>query len=65
MSMISIHHRGDFLKTERFLQHANRALKHFNFNEYGEAGVAALASLTPVDTGKTASSWSYEVIQSK
>lgn len=30
--------------------------------KYGEAGVAALSKSTPMDTGKTASSWSYEII---
>lgn len=30
-------------------------------DEYAQEGVAALAASTPVDTGKTASSWRYEV----
>lgn len=28
---------------------------------YGEMGVKALAKATPVDSGKTASSWGYEI----
>lgn len=32
------------------------------FNKYGEIGVNALQKATPVDTGKTAKSWSYKVI---
>lgn len=64
MSIIFRQH-GDFLKTERFLKRADRSLNHFNFDKYGEMGVAALKANTPRDTGKTAESWSYEVIQSK
>ena len=32
---------------------------------YGEKGVSALASATPVDTGKTAESWQYKIEQTK
>lgn len=63
MSIHFVHH-GDFLKSERFLKRANRAVDHFNFDKYGEMGVAALRDSTPKDTGKTAESWSYEVIKS-
>lgn len=35
-----------------------------NIEAYAQKGVEALAAATPVDTGKTAASWSYE-IQSK
>ena len=31
------------------------------FNKYGQKGVQALSSATPVDSGKTASSWNYEI----
>lgn len=30
-------------------------------DKYGREGVAALSSATPVESGKTASSWSYEI----
>lgn len=29
--------------------------------KYGSKGVAALASTTPIDSGQTASSWTYEI----
>lgn len=32
---------------------------------YGKAGVDALSSSTPVDTGKTARSWEYDIERSK
>ena len=31
---------------------------------YGDMGVSALAAATPVDSGTTASSWSYEIVTS-
>ena len=31
--------------------------------KYGREGVAALSANTPIDTGETASSWSYEIVQ--
>ena len=34
-------------------------------NKYGKMGVSALAAATPVDTGKTADSWIYEIETSK
>lgn len=33
-------------------------------DKYGPIGVAALASATPRDSGLTAASWTYEVVQS-
>lgn len=63
MSGISFSHHGDFLKTERFLRNANKKINSFNFEKYGQMGAAALAANTPVDSGKTASSWSYDVIR--
>ena len=32
-----------------------------NLDKYGREGVAALASATPIESGKTASSWYYEI----
>lgn len=66
---IKINHRGDFLKTERFLRKANTKLgsryQDQILEKYGRKGVEALASTTPKDTGKTSQSWSYEVISAK
>lgn len=63
--MISFRHKGDFSKTTRFLEKAKGAVRLSSFDKYGRAGVAALASATPVDTGKTANSWGYEVVNDK
>lgn len=32
-------------------------------SKYGQIGVNALAAATPLDSGQTASSWTYEIIQ--
>lgn len=59
--VISITHKGDFSKTDKFLKH----LQGLNFliilEEYGKRGVEALRAATPVDSGLTADSWSYQV----
>ena len=36
-----------------------------DLDQYGRAGVAALASATPVDSGETAQSWYYEITNKK
>lgn len=59
--MISFRHKGDFSKFSRYLEKAKNVARMSVFDKYGQAGVAALASATPVETGLTASSWSYQV----
>lgn len=54
-------HKGDFKKTDRFFEKLSKFEISRILNKYGAAGVEALASATPVDSGKTAGSWSYEV----
>ena len=59
--MISFIQKGDFSKLTRFLEKAKNAVHLGILDKYGREGVAALASATPLDSGKTASSWYYEV----
>ena len=59
--MISFRQKGDFKKLTRYLEKAKEAVKIGDLDKYGKEGVAALASATPVDTGKTANSWYYEI----
>ncbi len=63
MGVIEFRHKGDFRKTDGFL----RSLKHFDIEsilqKYGQIGVEALRAATPVDTGLTAASWSYEIVK--
>ena len=53
--MITFRQKGDFSKLTRFLER--------DLDKYGREGVAALASATPVDTGRTANSWHYKIEQ--
>jgi hypothetical protein len=59
--MISFRQTGDFSKLMRYLEKSKNAVRLGNLDKYGREGVAALASATPRDTGKTANSWSYEI----
>ena len=44
-----------------FLERAKEAVKLGDLDKFGRAGVEALSSATPVNTGKTANSWYYEI----
>lgn len=61
--MITFRQKGDFSKLNRFLERAKETVKLGDLDRYGREGVAALASATPVDSGKTASSWYYEILR--
>ncbi len=61
MKNVVITQKGDFSKIEKFLNFV-KGKKYLNaLSKYGEVGVNALSDATPVDTGKTASSWKYEL----
>lgn len=62
--MITFRQKGDFSKLTRFLEKAKEAVHLGDLDKYGRAGVAALSSATPVDSGLTASSWYYEITNS-
>ena len=59
--MISFRQKGDFSKLNRYLERVKEAAKIGVLDKYGQAGVSALSSATPVESGKTASSWYYEI----
>lgn len=61
--MITFSHRGDFKKLDKFLMAHISSLYRRKLEKYALQGVQALAAATPIDTGKTASSWSYDIIQ--
>lgn len=63
--MIRITSKGDFNNTFRFLKKMQKFKIKSILEKYGKMGVDALASATPVDSGLTASCWSYEVSISK
>lgn len=62
--MITFRHKGDFSKFTNFLERAKEAVHLGDLDKYGREGVKALASATPVDTGKTANSWYYKIDRS-
>lgn len=59
--MISVKHRGSFKNLDQFFDFYRNGRFYYKLHKYGKMGVEALASATPVDTGKTASSWSYQI----
>ena len=59
--MISFRQKGDFSKLTGFLERAKEGVKLGDLDKFGRAGVEALSSATPVNTGKTANSWYYEI----
>lgn len=61
MSWINITQKGDFKKTESFLNKLLHTSPEQILKKYGDIGVKALADNTPVDTGLTAASWSFSV----
>ncbi len=63
--MISIRQKGDFRKTEKFLKKSFGRDYRRILEKYAQLGVEALSNATPVDTGLTAASWGYEIIQNE
>lgn len=59
--MIRFRQKGDFSKTTRFLERAKEVVKKSDLDRFGREGVAALASVTPVDSGGTSNSWYYVI----
>ena len=59
--MISFKSKGDFKKTQSFLEKAKRLEIQSVLERYGSVGVSALSSATHVESGATASAWYYEV----
>lgn len=63
--MIRFTHKGDFSKATRYLERVKEAVHLGLLDKYGRRGVAALASATPTDTGNTAGSWYYEIVNTR
>ena len=59
--MIGIKHKGNFDHIEKFFKRVKHKDIYDKLDEYGRMGVVALALNTPIDTGKTAESWGYEI----
>ena len=59
--MISFKHKGDFSKTTKYLKSVKNGVRLSDLDKFGKAGVAALASATPFESGATANAWYYEI----
>ncbi len=59
--MITFRQKGDFSKFKRYLERVKEASKIGILDRFGHEGVVALSSATPVESGLTADSWTYEV----
>lgn len=63
--MFSISSSGSTKNTETFLKEMQKQQMFKNLERYGQEGVNALASATPVESGLTAASWRYEIEQKR
>lgn len=63
--MISFESKGSFKNTEAYLARAKRSEAFNVLNQYGAEGVRLLSAATPIDSGKTATSWTYEIEKSR
>ena len=61
--MVSFRHKGDFSTTMKFLGQLKKGIRLADLEKYGQKGVAALASATPVKSGLTANSWYYKITE--
>lgn len=59
--MIRFRQKGDFSKLNHYFERVKHIARVADLDKYGKAGVSALSSATPVDTGLTASSWNYDI----
>ena len=60
--MISFVQKGDFSKTFMFFERLKGLLDSGILDKYGREGVEALRAATPVDSGTTAASWNYKIV---
>jgi hypothetical protein len=60
--MITVEHSGNFENITRFLNKMTKRDAMSILHKYGKRGVDLLRDATPSDTGTTANSWSYEVV---
>lgn len=59
--MISFGQKGDFARITKYLKTSKDFMRRVDLDKYGKAGVAALSSATPVESGLTAGSWDYKI----
>lgn len=62
--MITVESKGNFDNTEKLLKRIKSRDYLKVLDKFGRQGVTALSGATPTRSGKTASSWDYEVLVS-
>ena len=65
MGVVTFSHKGNFKNAERLMKGFDKNKLISILNSYGMDGVHALSSATPVNSGKSASSWKYRVSVSR
>lgn len=60
---ITFHHKGGFSNLEKMLRKSMGLRYRRVLERYAKQGVDALAAATPMDTGETAASWGYEIVE--
>ena len=63
--MITVKVDGSHKKTHDYLDKLSRKKHISTLEHYGQLGVDALSSATPIDSGLTATSWEYSVVNTK
>lgn len=63
--MIVFKQTGDFSNLTKYLNKTKNSINTKELDKYGQMGVEALKSATPVDSGKTADSWTYNIYYNK
>lgn len=61
--MINITQKGSFDNTERYLRKLKDADRLKVLSKYGSLGVNALSNATPRESGETAESWYFTIVQ--
>jgi hypothetical protein len=61
--MITIKQKGSFNNTETWLRKMKEKDRLAILSRYGSLGVNALSNATPTETGLTAESWSFSIVQ--
>ena len=61
MALVVMKQSGSLKNFEGFLYKNRKKRLYQLLNEYGKQGVELLRYATPVDTGKTATGWDYEI----
>lgn len=63
--MISASTSGSWKKTESFLEFLKTDKMFSGLPAAGRRGVDALSRATPIDTGRAAGSWDYDIVRTK